>query len=329
MISLKEGVKSYLCRLNDKYRSIQMDYESLLPQIEYQGEIPKNIFQICLRGKEEEAISVIKSFANFDKELLDNICFLQNNNPDYNYQLICDKEAKIIIHKYYGQRIWEYYLRINKKYGAARADLLRYLVLYALGGVYLDLKSTVLYPLSLNIQQGDSFLIMYWDCFPGGKTYNLVQDLPNGELLTGFLVCSKGHPFMRNVIIQTLKNIDAYNPFRERTGTGILRITGNTMYSLTINHNYLEYHSKPNGLTGVRYEEAFHHFGYKLHYSGDYLAGDYSPNVYLRRAGLSNYRKHMTPVIASRNMALRYINSLYYLLAKCIVVFKTAIKPLA
>lgn len=76
---------------------------------------------------------------------------------------------EIHLHNYYGQRIWEYYLRINKKYGAARADLLRYLVLYALGGVYLDLKSTVLYPLSLNIQQGDSFLIMYWDCFSGGK----------------------------------------------------------------------------------------------------------------------------------------------------------------
>ena len=45
------------------------------------------------------------------------------------------------IRREYGESILSCYLRIDPVYGAARADLFRYLLLYRTGGVYLDIKS--------------------------------------------------------------------------------------------------------------------------------------------------------------------------------------------
>lgn len=277
----KNSIQSFLCQLNDRYVRTRNDYEVLVPQIEYSKTVPRILFQICLRGKNEDAKRVLSSL---DDDLLNNIKYLQNNNPDYTYQLICDNVAIQFILNHYGERILDYYLRINKKYGAARADFLRYLVLYATGGVYLDLKSAVSKALSQSIKENDSFLIMYWDSIPGGKRYSpTTSNLPKGELLTGFLISSKGHPFMRQVIIQTLRNIDLYNPFRERTGTGVLRVTGNEMYSMAISGCVQG--CQPIEIFGIRYEEAFHNFGFKLHFLEGELAQDYSSGDYQKKAG--------------------------------------------
>ena len=43
----------------------------------------------------------------------------------------------------YGQREIASYNRINKSYGAARADYFRYLLLYQKGGVWLDAKTCI------------------------------------------------------------------------------------------------------------------------------------------------------------------------------------------
>ena len=317
-MSFKNSLQSLLCQLNDRYVRTMLDYEVLVPIIEYSRTVPRILFQICLRGKDEDAQHV---YPCLDKDLLNNIKELRNNNPDYTYQLICDYEARKFILKHYGERVYNYYLRINKKYGAARADFLRYLVLYATGGVYLDLKSTVLKALSQGIREDDSFLIMYWDSIPGGKRNSpTTSNLPKGELLTGFLVSSKGHPFMRKVIIQTLRNIDSYNPFREKTGTGVLRVTGNEMFSIAINSCVQG--SQPNEMLGIRYEEAFHNFGFKLHFSEGELAQDYSSGDFQKKAGLTDYRKQMSPIVASPNICIRCVNNLYYFGAKCYLVIK-------
>ena len=55
-----------------------------------------------------------------------------------------------------------YALSPISNYGAAKADLFRYLLIYAYGGVYLDLKSTVEKPLSESLSGNESFILSHW-----------------------------------------------------------------------------------------------------------------------------------------------------------------------
>lgn len=68
-------------------------------------------------------------------------------NPGWEHRLYDDADIEAFIRESYGDEILAYYHRIDRRYGAARADLFRYLLLYRLGGVYLDIKSTTVRPL--------------------------------------------------------------------------------------------------------------------------------------------------------------------------------------
>lgn len=303
-------IKAYLKQSNDKYSLPEKDYSNLVPSIQYSEGIPKILFQICLKGFPENADHVLSSL---DDGLKNNIAELKNNNPDFKYYLFSDVEAERFILEYYGKEMLNnYYYRIDRHYGAARADLLRYLILYAWGGVYLDLKSTLAHPLSECVNTDDCFLIFYWDCMANGNRYPLIpEELPKGELLTGFLVSAKGHPFMRSVIQQVMQNIDKYNPFSQGIGfTGVQRTTGNTMYSITINDCINR--DDRDDTVDFRYGEAFAQFGFSVHFSGPYVEGDYQ-----KKAGLSNYRKEWRPVVVCPNRLIRCIDNAYlYVTAK-------------
>lgn len=62
-------------------------------------------------------------------------------NPGWEHRLYNSAKAERFIADHYGVGTLAAYLRIGPEYGAARADLLRYLVIYKHGGVYLDLQS--------------------------------------------------------------------------------------------------------------------------------------------------------------------------------------------
>src|SRR5438067_2696757 len=67
-----------------------------------------------------------------------NVELIRSQNPDYEWNFYDDKKIVDFISSRYDQRILDLYLKINPNYGAARADLFRYLCIYQLGGVYLD-----------------------------------------------------------------------------------------------------------------------------------------------------------------------------------------------
>ena len=232
---------------------------------------------------------------------------MKSNNPDYTYNLYSDKEAERFILEHYGKSILEYFYRIDDHYGAARADFLRYLILYAAGGVYLDLKATVSIPLSNGIKEDDCFLVLYHDIIPDGNRYFLIpKELPYGELLTSLLVSSKGHPFLRQVIIQVLKNIDNYNPFTQGIGfSGVQRTTGNAMFSICINQSI----SKQKDIR-YRYEKPYSNLGFKFYHSGKYIAGDYQ-----KKNKLTDYRNQHRPVVKSNKKSIQLMNCLYFSLA--------------
>ena len=207
---------------------MSVNYQELVPQKALGKEISRNIFQ------------TYRTKVALPPEIEQNIQYIQQSNPEYSYRLFDDEDIKEFILEYYGEAIWGYYQRISPVYGAARADFFRYLLVYQLGGVYLDVKSSLDQPLRDVLREEGRFILTHWDNLPGGQYEGIgifpeVAFLPRGEYIQWAIISVAGHPFLRAVILQMLRNIDEYNPFRNGAGLwGVLRTTGPVMYTKTI-----------------------------------------------------------------------------------------------
>ena len=161
-------------------------------------------------------------------------------NPGWTYRFHDDGDCVAFIRDEYGPAVLSRYLRINKDYGAARADLFRYLLLYRLGGVYLDVKSGAARPLDAVLRDDDRYLLSHWKnggdtAFKGWGLHPELGALEHGEFQQWFIVAVPGHPFLKSVIEHVLDNIDRYVPGIHRTGAhAVFRVTGPIAYSLAI-----------------------------------------------------------------------------------------------
>src|ERR1035437_4729103 len=91
--------------------------------------IPKFIYQTT------------KSKSSLPVTLEENIEQIRALNKGWIYRLFDDRDIEDFIRNVYGQETLALYHKINPTYGAGRADLFRYLLVYETGGVYLDIKS--------------------------------------------------------------------------------------------------------------------------------------------------------------------------------------------
>lgn len=164
-----------------------------------------------------------------------------------------DKEVENYILNNYGNEVFRYYLKINPKYGAARADFFRYLLIYKEGGVYLDLKSTVTQSLDEVLPKNKNFLLSHWDNGEGGIHGRTGLDLrpelshiKGGEFLQWCIISVAGHPYLRSVILRVLKKIDDYSIF-DGTGWSVtVRVTGPIVYSLAIDEYFTKQEIEDN-----------------------------------------------------------------------------------
>ena len=177
---------------------------------------------------------------NLPPEFSENVYDLKERNPTWKYNLYDDEDIRTIVTEIYGSNITSYINKISPKYGAAKADLFRYLLLYRFGGVYLDIKSNCSKPLDDVIKPHDSFLLAHWKNEPGqqhagfGKQKEL-SHIPNGEYQQWHIFTAAGHPFLKATIETVLTNIDNYNPWLHGTGgRGVLKLTGPIAYTLAI-----------------------------------------------------------------------------------------------
>lgn len=159
---------------------------------------------------------------------------LRAANPGWTYSFWDLERAERWIAQIYGPEVLARFLRIQPEYYAARSDLLRYLNLYAEGGVYLDIKSTCDRPLDEAILPGDRYLVTQWN--PDMRGYHPeLSHVETGEHVQWALASVKGHPILREVIQQVLRNIDRYSEWRFGTGYfGTLRLTGPIAYTLVV-----------------------------------------------------------------------------------------------
>ena len=169
---------------------------------------------------------------------------LKRANPTWTYSFWDSARAEDFIERIYGDAILSRYRRIRREYYSARSDLLRYLTLYAQGGVYLDIKSTCDIPLDEAVRPDDKYLLMHfpWNMGHSDETRRLIRlhqpelaDNPYGEFIQWAIVSVPGHPYLREVITRALANIDTYSIRRHGTGMGgVHRVTGPIAYTLAI-----------------------------------------------------------------------------------------------
>ena len=226
--------------------------------------VPKTIFQ------------TISSAEQLLPEIDSNIEHLKKSNANWEYQLFFDDDRRQFILSHYGNDFLDLYDSIGGNYGACRADFFRYLLMYEVGGVYLDIKSTCTTPLDDIIGASDDFLLSYWrnDL---EKYRNWGKHPAFGvprEFQTWHIICSPKHPFLYSVIEHVRSNLKNYNPFFDGAGKlGVWKTTGPIAYSQAIlpilsDNRFRIFDAFESGMQYSLYgTQSEHHRLSKTHYS--------------------------------------------------------------
>lgn len=189
--------------------------------------IPRVVYQLALGQPVPERLAAVRER-------------LIAANPTWTFHLLDDAQVKQFVEEEYGSAMLARYRSIGSGYGAARADLARYLLIHRRGGLYLDLKSTAARPLDEVIREDDHYLLSKWRNRRGEEhfTWGLhrgLNDVPGGALQQWFVASAPGHPFLEAVIREVCDRIDRYDPWRDGVGgTGVFHVTGPMAYTRAI-----------------------------------------------------------------------------------------------
>jgi mannosyltransferase OCH1-like enzyme len=182
------------------------------------------------------------NFASLNENFQENMVKLANLNPNWEMKFYSDDDILDFIRTEYDESVLKSYLSINPKYGAARADLFRYLVVHKCGGLYLDIKSTATLPLDSVIQPNDYFICSNWPDSIDGVDTSLMgvhEELGYEEYQNWYVCAAPETEVLEKVIQSVCQNIAAYRPIRNGVGgIGVLRTTGPIAYSKIV-HQYV------------------------------------------------------------------------------------------
>lgn len=159
--------------------------------------------------------------------------------PNCEFRFYDDNDCDIFIKNNFEEKIYNAYKSINDVYGAMKADFFRYCVLYKIGGIYLDIKSKINYPLFKIINKDDICLL----------------DIPRNDLEPWrinsptyeqwLLIFAPNHPYLLEMINTIVNYIEIkYEPkingiLKLNSKQKILHITGPDSFTLAIN-NYIK-----------------------------------------------------------------------------------------
>jgi mannosyltransferase OCH1-like enzyme len=147
----------------------------------------------------------------------------------------CDK----FIRNNFDIKIYNAFKKINPIYGAMKADFFRYCVLYKLGGIYLDIKSIINFPIFKLISKDDICVLD----LPRTKYEPWRRESPTYE--QWLLIFAPNHPYLLEMINKIVEYIEnKYEPKIKNlvslnTKQKILHITGPDAFTKVIK-NYIE-----------------------------------------------------------------------------------------
>jgi mannosyltransferase OCH1-like enzyme len=177
-------------------------------------------------------IQTIPDKNSISPEFQANIDYIKKTNPNWDYKLYDNSDCQKYIEKNYPEYL-QYYLAINPKYGAARADLFRYLIMYKEGGAYFDIKSAMEYPLDKVIYPLDEYILSHWGNNVGWPHQGILKKY--GEFQQWHIICMEKHPALKAVIDKVIENIQTYDVNKTGVGkSGVLKVTGPIPYTRAI-----------------------------------------------------------------------------------------------
>ena len=180
----------------------------------------------------------IESMDQLLPEYVANIENIKKKNPDWRHKLYTSVEREEFIRRNFDSKILAAYLSIDYRYGAARADFFRYLVIFQEGGLYLDIKSTAQKQLSTVISPNDTFVTAHWPMHINGVDLSDIgrhEDLSFPEYQNWFICAAPESIVLEKVIERVMGNIRNYHPLKNGVGKkGVLRTTGPIAYSSAI-----------------------------------------------------------------------------------------------
>jgi len=151
-----------------------------------------------------------------------------------------DNDCDVFIKTHFDERIYTAYTKINPVYGAMKADFFRYCVLYILGGIYLDIKSFINYPIFKILNKDDTCVLD----LPRNNMERWRTNNPTYE--QWLLMFAPKHPYLLAMINKIVENIEIkYNPkidykYIINTKQSILHVTGPDAFTKVINTYIIE-----------------------------------------------------------------------------------------
>ena len=224
------------------------------------------------------------NFARLPKKIHQKNFFLERLNLGYTFKYYSDDAMLMWIRENCEAEIETIFHSINSRYGAAKADFFRYLVIFKEGGIYLDIKSSCLVPFDTIISPGDKFITSHWSNLNGSPEANFGKHLPllkdNLREFQNWFLISEPENYIIGETIQIVKR----NLTKEVgiLGTkfgrnGVLETTGPIAFTKAV-AKFVEgddYRLIESDLKGLVYSiygpnEVSHHSLFSTHYSNLY-----------------------------------------------------------
>ena len=206
---LKKILKKFLFK--KKIDTVETDHYYPKKLTKYNKIIPNNFFQTY----KSKTVDI-----EYNKKIKE----FRDKNPSFNYYFFDDIDCEKFMEKHWGHRkIYEIYK--NSIYGASKADIWRYCVLFTYGGVYLDFDSSIQFQLDeipndvdeiisfeknlLNSQISNEYTPDF-NFLSKQDLIGLKLDHPNNIVIQWLLIYKKEHPILLNVINEIEKNVDFF-----------------------------------------------------------------------------------------------------------------------
>lgn len=167
---------------------------------------------------------------------------MANILPRWEIKIFSDNQSRTFIRKYFDDEIFNAYEKINPHYGAAKADFFRYCAIYQLGGIYIDIKSSLKCDPQNLILPTDQLLLSHWDNQPGQPhegwgIHESLRNQANGEYVNWFIAAEPKHPYLQEVIhfVTSQINQESLNVTGRKGKQGVLELTGPIPFTLALN----------------------------------------------------------------------------------------------
>ena len=177
--------------------------------------IPKHIF------------SGLPSLETIPDEFAKNFRIIQDLNPNFSFKLFSNEMQSAFIAENYDRHVYENYLLIDESYGAARNDLFRLLLLFRLGGVWLDSKTTMKRSLETFIDETDTLILSHWTKWSptNPHLWGSRSRLLGPEIVTWFICVEPANNLIGKAITEIQRHLREYSPARNGIGKHAALVT--------------------------------------------------------------------------------------------------------